>query len=292
VTEAGADRADTSGTRLAQADKAARFLALHGGPAPLLMPNPWDAGSARLLASLGFEALATTSSGFAATLGRLDGSVDREEALAHAASIVAATELPVSADLENCFADDPAGVATTVRLALDTGLAGCSVEDFGRGRDAHIYDAGLAAERVAAAAEAAHAGPVHLVITARAENHIRGHPDLADTIARLQAYQEAGADVLFAPGVVDIDDVRRLVASVDRPVNVLPGPGAPTVAELGEVGVSRISVGGSFAFAALAGVVDAARELRDQGTYEFRERSRVGLAAAREAFADTEESRS
>jgi 2-methylisocitrate lyase-like PEP mutase family enzyme len=290
VTEAGADRTDTSGAHPAQGDKAARFLALHGGPAPLLMPNPWDAGSAKLLASLGFDALATTSSGFAATLGRLDGSVDREEALAHAASIVAATELPVSADLENCFADDPAAVATTVRLALDTGLAGCSVEDFGRRPDAHIYDAGLAAERVAAAAEAAHAGPVHLVLTARAENHIRGHPDLADTIARLQAYQEAGADVLFAPGVIDLDEVRQLVASVDRPVNVLPGPGAPTVAELGEAGVRRISVGGAFAFAALAGVVEAARELRDQGTYGFRERSRVGLTAAREAFADTEES--
>jgi 2-methylisocitrate lyase-like PEP mutase family enzyme len=290
VTEAAADRTDTSGTHPAQGDKAARFLALHGGPAPLLMPNPWDAGSAKLLASLGFDALATTSSGFAATLGRLDGSVDREEALAHAASIVGATELPVSADLENCFADDPAAVATTVRLALDTGLAGCSVEDFGRRPDAHIYDAGLAAERVAAAAEAAHAGPVHLVLTARAENHIRGHPDLADTIARLQAYQEAGADVLFAPGVIDLDEVRQLVASVDRPVNVLPGPGAPTVAELGEAGVRRISVGGAFAFAALAGVVEAARELRDQGTYGFRERSRVGLTAARQAFADTEES--
>ena len=290
MTEAAADRTDTSGTHPAHGDKAARFLALHGGPAPLLMPNPWDAGSAKLLASLGFDALATTSSGFAATLGRLDGSVDREEALAHAASIVAATELPVSADLENCFADDPAAVATTVRLALDTGLAGCSVEDFGRRPDAHIYDAGLAAERVAAAAEAAHAGPVHLVLTARAENHIRGHPDLADTIARLQAYQEAGADVLFAPGVIDLDEVRQLVASVDRPVNVLPGPGAPTVAELGEAGVRRISVGGAFAFAALAGVVEAARELRDQGTYGFRERSRVGLTAAREAFADTEES--
>ena len=275
MTEAGADAAGTSGTRPTQADQAARFLALHGGPAPLLMPNPWDAGSAKLLASFGFEALATTSSGFAATLGRSDGAVSREEALVHAASIVAATDLPVSADLENCFADDPAGVATTVSLALDTGLAGCSVEDFGRRPDARIYDARLAAERVAAAAEAAHAGPVHLVITARAENHIRGNPDLADTIARLQAYQEAGADVLFAPGVTDLDEVR-------------PGPGAPTVAELGEVGVRRISVGGGFAFAALAGVVDAARELRDQGTYGFRERSRIGLTAAREAFADRE----
>ena len=276
-------------TQPSQADKAARFLALHGGPTPLLMPNPWDPGSARLLDWLGFEALATTSSGFAATLGRLDGSVSRDEALAHAASIVAATDRPVSADLENCFAHDPAGVATTVRLAVDTGLAGCSVEDFGRRPDAQIYDAGLAAERVAAAAEAAHAGPVHFVITARAENHIRGRPDLADTIARLQAYQEAGADVLFAPGLSDLDEVRQVVASVDRPLNVLPGLGAPTVAELGEAGVRRISVGGAFAFAALAGVVDAARELREQGTYGFRERSRVGLTAVREAFADTEE---
>jgi 2-methylisocitrate lyase-like PEP mutase family enzyme len=288
VTEGGAGPAHTSGTRRMQAEMAVRFLALHGGPAPLLMPNPWDAGSAKLLASLGFEALATTSSGFAATLGRLDGEVSREEALAHAASIVAATDVPVSADLENCFADDPDGVATTVRLALDTGLAGCSVEDFSRRPDARLYDARLATERVAAAAEAAHGEPVHLVVTARAENHIRGNPDLADTIARLQAYQEAGADVLFAPGVTDLDEVRQLVAAVDRPVNVLPGPGAPTVAELGEVGVKRISVGGGFAFAALAGVVDAARELRHQGTYGFRERSRIGLTAAREAFAETE----
>jgi 2-methylisocitrate lyase-like PEP mutase family enzyme len=271
-------------TELAQ-----RFLSLHRADRPLLMPNPWDRGSAVLLESVGFEALATTSSGFASTLGRLDGSVSREEALAHAATIVAATDRPVSADLENCFADDPAGVATTVRLAIDTGLAGCSVEDFGRRPDARIYDAGLAAERVAAAAEAAHAGPVHFVLTARAENLIRGRPDLADTIARLQAYQEAGADVLFAPGLHDLEQVRQVVASVDRPVNVLAGLGGPTVAELGEAGVRRISVGGAFAFAALAGVVDAARELREQGTYGFRERSQIGLAAAREAFAETRE---
>jgi 2-methylisocitrate lyase-like PEP mutase family enzyme len=289
VTDADAIPADTGETRASQADKAALFLSLHGGPDALLMPNPWDPGSARLLDWLGFEALATTSSGFASTLGRLDGSVSREEALSHAASIVAATDRPVSADLENCFADDPAGVATTVRLAIDTGLAGCSVEDFGRRPDARIYDAGLAAERVAAAAEAAHAGSVHFVLTARAENLIRGRPDLADTIARLQAYQEAGADVLFAPGLRDLEQVRQVVASVDRPVNVLAGLGGPTVAELGEVGVRRISVGGAFAFAALAGLVDAARELRQQGTYGFRERSQVGLAAAREAFAETGE---
>jgi 2-methylisocitrate lyase-like PEP mutase family enzyme len=289
VTEADATLADSGDTRPSQAAKAARFLSLHGGPDPLLMPNPWDPGSARLLDWLGFEALATTSSGFASTLGRLDGSVSREEALAHAATIVAATDRPVSADLENCFADDPAGVATTVRLAIDTGLAGCSVEDFGRRPDARIYDAGLAAERVAAAAEAAHTGPLHFVLTARAENLIRGRPDLADTIARLQAYQEAGADVLFAPGLHDLEQVRQVVASVDRPVNVLAGLGGPTVAELGEAGVRRISVGGAFAFAALAGVVDAARELREQGTYGFRERSQIGLAAAREAFAETRE---
>jgi 2-methylisocitrate lyase-like PEP mutase family enzyme len=284
-----AEAADNAEARPSQADKAARFLALHGGPTPLLMPNPWDVGSAKLLDWLGFEALATTSSGFASTLGRLDGSVSRDEALAHAASIVAATDLPVSADLENCFADDPAGVGSTVRLAVDTGLAGCSVEDFGRRPDARLYDAGLATERVAAAAEAAHAGPVHFVITARAENHIRGNPDLADTIARLQAYQEAGADVLFAPGLKDLAEVRQVVASVDLPVNVLPSLGGPTVGELGEVGVRRISVGGGFAFAALAAVVDAAHELREQGTYGFRERSQIGLTAVREAFADSGE---
>jgi 2-methylisocitrate lyase-like PEP mutase family enzyme len=284
-----AEAADNAEARPSQADKAARFLALHGGPTPLLMPNPWDVGSAKLLDWLGFEALATTSSGFASTLGRLDGSVSRDEALAHAASIVAATDLPVSADLENCFADDPTGVGSTVRLAVDTGLAGCSVEDFGRRPDARLYDAGLATERVAAAAEAAHAGPVHFVITARAENHIRGNPDLADTIARLQAYQEAGADVLFAPGLKDLAEVRQVVASVDLPVNVLPSLGGPTVGELGEVGVRRISVGGGFAFAALAAVVDAAHELREQGTYGFRERSQIGLTAVREAFADSGE---
>src|SRR6516225_7389088 len=177
-----------------QAAKADRFRALHQGPQPLLMPNPWDAGSAKLLAWLGFAALATTSSGFAATLGRLDGSVTRDEALAHAAVIAAATALPVSADLENCFADDPGGVARTVALAADTGLAGCSVEDFTGDDDELVYDIGLAAERVAAATEAAHAGPARLVLTARAENYLHGRPDLADTITRLQAYQAAGAD--------------------------------------------------------------------------------------------------
>jgi len=261
-----------------------RFLALHHGDSPLLMPNPWDRGSAGLLASLGFQALATTSSGFAATLGRLDGSVTRDEALRHAAEVAGATDVPVSADLENCFAHDPAGVAETVAEAAGTGLAGCSVEDYAGPADDSIYDAGLAAERVAAAVEAAHAGPVRLVITARAENLIHGRDDLDDTIARLQAYERAGADVLYAPGLVAVDDVRRVVSAVDRPVNVLARPGGPSVAELAGAGVARISVGGAFAFAGLGAVIEAGRELLDAGTYGFLDRAAVGAAAVRRAF--------
>ena len=264
--------------------KARRFLELHVPGRPLLLPNPWDQGSARLLAWLGFEALATTSSGFAATLGRLDGSVTREEAIGHAAAIVTATELPVSADLENGFADDPAGVADTVRLAAEAGLAGCSVEDATGDQDRPVYDAGLAADRVRAAAEAAHRGPVRLVLTARAENYLYGRPDLADTIARLQAYQAAGADVLYAPGISDLEEIRQLVASVDRPVNVLARPGVPAVAELAEAGVRRVSVGGAFAFAALGALVEAATELRDAGTYGFWGQAGAGSEAARSAF--------
>ena len=232
------------------------------------MPNPWDRGSARLLESLGFEALATTSSGFAATLGRLDGMVSRDEAIAHAAEIVEAVEVPVSADLENCFADDPAGVAETVSLALDAGLAGCSVEDYSGNETDTIYDAGLAAER-AAAAEAARSGERSLVLTARAENHIHGRDDLADTIARLRSFQEAGADVLFAPGVRELDQIRELVSSVDLPVNVLVLPGMAPVGELAEAGVSRISVGGAFAFAAYGAAATAGRELLESGTYGY-----------------------
>jgi 2-methylisocitrate lyase-like PEP mutase family enzyme len=265
--------------------RANRFLALHQSEQPLLLPNPWDRGSAILLASLGFQALATTSSGFAATLGRLDGSVTREEAIAHAAQIAQATDLPVTADLENGFADDPAGVAETVRLAAGAGLAGCSVEDFTGRPDAPIYDAVLATARVEAAAEAAHRGPVRLVLTARAENHLRGRHDLADTIARLQAYQEAGADVLYAPGLTRLDDIGHLVASVDRPVNVLARPGVPAVGELAEVGVRRVSVGGGFAFAALGAVVEAARALRKEGTYRFWGWASVGSQTTRSAFA-------
>jgi 2-methylisocitrate lyase-like PEP mutase family enzyme len=266
-----------------QSAKAARFLELHRPGNPLLLPNPWDLGSARLLASLGFAALATTSSGFALTLGRADGAVSRDEALAHAAAIVAATELPVSADLENCFADDAAGVAQTVELATETGLAGCSLEDFTGRADAPIYDIGPAAERVAAAAEAAHAGPVHLVLTARAENYLHGRPDLADTIARLQAYQAAGADVLYAPGLTSLDEIRQVVRAVDRPVNVLAVAGAPPVPELAKAGVSRVSVGGAFAFAALSALVDAATELRDQGTYGYLAGSAAGRRASQAA---------
>jgi 2-methylisocitrate lyase-like PEP mutase family enzyme len=263
---------------------ASRFLALHRRGRPLLLPNPWDRGSAVLLASLGFQALATTSSGFAATLGRPDGSVTREEAIAHAAQIVQATGLPVTADLENGFADDPAGVAETVRLAAETGLAGCSVEDFTGRQQEPIYDAARATARVEAAAEAAHGGPARLVLTARAENYLHGRPDLADTIGRLQAYQEAGADVLYAPGLTRLEDIAQVVSSLDRPVNVLARPGVPSVAELAEVGAGRISVGGGFAFAALGAMVEAARELLEHGTYGYWRQAAVGAEGARSAF--------
>lgn len=271
---------------LSQTDKAARFLELHRRDLPLLMPNAWDWGSTRLLASLGFEALATTSSGYAATLGRLDYSVTRSEALAHAANIVGATELPVSADFENGFADEPEAVAETVRLALDAGLAGCSIEDFSGDAEDPIYRLELAAERVAAAAKAAHSGPVRLVLTARAENFLHDRPDLEDTLARLQAYEEAGADVLYAPGITDAADIRRIIDSVARPVNILARPGSPPVAQLAELGVSRISVGGAFAFAALGALEKAAHELRYQGTYGYSELAATGLRAARRAFRD------
>lgn len=271
-------------TAVGQAEKAERFLALHRRGEPLLMPNAWDLGSAAILGSLGFQALATTSSGHAATLGRVDGSVTRDEALAHAAELSGSTDLPVSADLENAFADDPDGVAETIGLARDAGLAGCSLEDYaGRAADP-IYEPGLARERVVAAAEIAHSGPVRLVLTARAENHIHERQDLADTIARLQSFQEAGADVLFAPGLVSAHDIRRVVESVDRPVNVLARPGMPSVAELAALGVARISVGGAFAFAALGALCEAATELRDRGTYGYLERAAVGGRAARRAF--------
>ena len=265
----------------AQRELAARFLADHRAGRPLLLPNPWDAGSARILESLGFEALATTSSGHAATLGRLDGAVTRAEAIEHAAAIAAAVAVPVSADLENGFADEPAGVAATIEAALGAGLAGASIEDWS---GAEIYPLELAAERVAAAAAAAHAGPVHLVLTARAENHVRDRDDLDDTIARLRAFEAAGADVLYPTGLTALEDIRRVVDSVGAPVNVLVRPGSPSVAELAQAGVARISIGGAFAFASVAALVDAANEFRDQGTYSFLERAAAGSAAVRAAF--------
>ncbi len=263
---------------------AERFRALHRPGEPLLLPNPWDLGSARLLASLGFAALATTSSGFAATLGRRDGSVSAEEALEHAAAIVSATDLPVSADLENGFADSAEGVAETARGAVAAGLAGFSIEDFDGNAADPIYEIGRAAERVQAAAEVAHAGPAHVVLTARAENHLHGRDDLNDTVQRLQAYQEAGADVLYAPGPTSAEQLRAIISSVDRPVNVLARRGSPSVGELARLGASRISVGGAFAFAAIDGLVRAAVELRDEGTYGYAERSGAGAQAALEAF--------
>ena len=273
-------------TPVDRVEQAERFRALHEGPEPLLIPNAWDAGSAKLLVSLGFKAVATTSSGFAATLGRLDGYTMDDEALANAAVIVkAAGAAPVSADLENGFADEPSKVRITLLNALGVGLSGCSIEDYTGRADDPIYDAKFAAERVEAAAAIAHRGPVRMVLTGRAENFLHGRPDLDDTIARLQAYQEAGADVLYAPGLTALSDIRSVVTSVDRPVNVLALPNGPTVAELAEAGVRRISVGGAFAFAAYGALIEAARELLDQGTYGYWAKTEVGRSAVREVFA-------
>lgn len=265
---------------MALTGRAAEFLALHERGRPLLQPNAFDVGSARLLAGAGFAAIATTSSGFAATLGLRDGRVSREQALTHFRDLAAGVDIPVAADAENCYADDPAGVAETVRLAAATGLAGCSVEDYGRDDDA-IYDRGLAIERVTAAVEAAHGGDEQLVLTARAESLLHGGT-LDEAIARLQAFAEAGADVLFAPGLRKADDIRAVLTSVDKPVNVLAVPGCPTVAELAEMGAARISVGGSFTWTAYAAVLAAAQELRDTGTYSYGE----NLSAARSAIND------
>ena len=267
-----------------QAELADQFLRLHRPGDPLLMPNAWDIGSAVLLASLGFEALATTSGGFAASKGRLDGAMSRDEVIGHTKELAAATDLPLSADLENCFAHDPDGVAQTARDAIDAGVAGFSVEDFTGNDEDPIYALDLAAERVRAAVEVAHGDAMRIVVTARAENYIHGRPDLADTMARLQAYQEAGADVLFAPRVEDPAELRQLLSAVDVPVSVLAGPGAPNVAALAEMGVSRISVGGAFAVAAYGALVNAATELREQGTYGYWDLTKTGGRAVRAAF--------
>jgi 2-methylisocitrate lyase-like PEP mutase family enzyme len=253
------------------------FLDLHRPGDPLLMPNPWDVGSARILVSLGARAVATTSSGFAASLGRHDGSVTRDEALHHAAAIAAAVHIPVSADLEHCYADDPAGVAVTVALAKAAGLAGCSVEDFS---GSTIYDIGLATERVAAAVAAA---GDDFVVTARAENLLHGG-DLDDTILRLQRFQEAGAPVLFAPGLTTEEQIRAVIGSVDRPVNVLAVATAPPVARLAELGAARISTGGALAYAAYAALADAGRELLEQGSYGYWSAATAGRDVTTQAF--------
>jgi 2-methylisocitrate lyase-like PEP mutase family enzyme len=255
------------------------FLALHRPGAPLLMPNPWDAGSARLFAHLGFEALATTSSGSAASQGRPDGQLTRDEVLEHVRAIVLATALPVNADLEDGFAAAPEGVAETIRLAAQAGAAGASIEDY---RDGAILDPGLAAERVAAAAEAARSAG--LALTARAENHLRGRDDLADTVRRLQSFQEAGAHVLYAPGLVALADFERVVAELDLPVNALIAPGGPTVRELADAEVARISVGGNFNLVALGAVSAAARELQEGGPLRFWETAAEGRRIRSEAF--------
>jgi 2-methylisocitrate lyase-like PEP mutase family enzyme len=258
-----------------QADKAREFLELHVPGTPLLMPNPWDRGSAVVLASLGFRALATTSSGYAATLARRDGGVSRDEALAHAADLSAATDLPVSADLESGFGATPRDVGGTVALAVATGLAGLSIEDATGDPDAPIFERHTAVARIAAAAEQ----KGDLVLTARAENHLHGREDLDDTIARLVDYAGAGADALYAPGLVRIEDIARLVQAVPRPVNVLLRPGGPDVAALASAGVARISVGGAFAFTALGALVEVARELIESGTCSSWETARIGSAA-------------
>jgi len=231
-----------------------------------VMPNPWDVGSARLLESMGFPALATTSAGHAATLGRLDQHVTREELLEHAAAIVAAVDVPVSVDAERCFANDPEGVAETVRLLGRTGVAGCSIEDYDP-TSRSIDTIEVATERVAAAAEAAR--EEGLVLTARAENHFYGLGDLDDTIARLRAYREAGADVLYAPRLVDLDAIVRLVREVDGPVNALARAEGPSIPELASVGVRRVSTGGALAMAAYGALVRGARELLDSGTSTY-----------------------
>jgi len=256
-----------------QAEKAETFRGLHHRDHAFIIPNPWDVGTARLLETLGFEALATTSAGFAFSIGTPDGAVGREQMLVHAAQIAAATDLPVSADLENCYADDPQGAADTVRLAAKAGLAGCSVEDVPEGRGRGPYELSLAAERVRAAAEAAHSMPFPFTLTARAENYIIGRPDLRDTIARLQAFQEAGADVLYAPGLKTREEIVAVVRSVDRPVNVIMGlQGVQlNLDELSEMGVKRISVGSALSRGALSTFYRAALQMKEHKTFTFAE---------------------
>jgi 2-methylisocitrate lyase-like PEP mutase family enzyme len=256
-----------------QAEKGRAFRALHERTRAFIIPNPWDAGTARLLAHLGFEALATTSAGFAFSVGQRDNTVDRDTMMAHVSAIAAATDLPVSGDLENGFGDSPEAVAETIRLAAAAGLAGGSIEDLSGRMGGTIYEIGHAVERIRAAAEVARGLPFPFTLTARAENYLVGRPDLHDTIARLQAYQEAGAHVLYAPGLRSKDDIAAVVSAVDRPVNVVMGlTGVQlSLADLSAIGVRRISVGSALSRAALGAFLRAATEMRDHGTFTFAE---------------------
>ncbi|HXA96485.1 MAG TPA: isocitrate lyase/phosphoenolpyruvate mutase family protein [Candidatus Dormibacteraeota bacterium] len=259
---------------VSQTDKAVRFRALHEAPGSFVIPNPWDAGSARILAALGFRALATSSGASAGTLGRRDGKVTREEALAHARAIVGATDLPVAADLERGFGDAPAAAAETIRLGASVGLVGGSIEDATGDKQKPLYDIGHATERVAAAVESARALPFPFTLTARSENFLRGNPSLDDTIKRLQAFEKAGADVLMAPGLPDLAAVRAVCAAVSKPVNFMVGIKGKsfTVAELTAAGVKRISLATSLYRTAMSGLIDAAREVADKGTFGYVDR--------------------
>lgn len=270
---------------LNRAEKIENFRALHERPGAFVIPNPWDVGTARVLASLGFEALATTSAGLAFSLGLPEGVVPREQALAHCRDIVVATDLPVSADLEKGFGDDPDSVAEIIRAAAETGLAGCSIEDFSGRPEDPIFAFDHAVERIAAAVEATRSLPHGFVLTARAENFLHGRPDLDDTIRRLQAFESAGAEVLYAPGLKSLDDIRTLCAAVTRPVNVVMGmPGATFgMAELAEAGAKRISVGSAFARLAFGALIRAAREITEQGTFTF-SKDAAGFAELEDIF--------
>ncbi len=256
---------------LAQVEKALTFRALHERESAFLMPNPWDVGTARLLAQMGFAALGTTSAGYAFSVGQRDNTVERSQMMAHASAMVSATDLPVSGDLENGFGDSPEIVAETIRLAADAGLVGGSIEDATGREDQPLYGIEHAVERVRAAAEVVRSLPFAFTLTARAENYLHGRPDLKNTIQRLQAFQEAGADVLYAPGLTTKADIAAVVSSVDRPVNILMGmPGvAWNLAELSAIGVKRVSVGSALARAALGAFLRAAREMQERGTFAF-----------------------
>ncbi|MGH7154069.1 MAG: isocitrate lyase/PEP mutase family protein [Acetobacteraceae bacterium] len=268
-----------------QAEKAAAFRALHERPGAFIIPNPWDAGTARVLASMGFEALATTSLGLANMLGRADSHVTRAEVIDNCRAIAAATTLPVNADLENCFSHEPEAAAEAIRLAAQAGAVGGSIEDFTGDPANPIYDFDLSVARVRAAVRVAHSLPIPFMLTARAENLIRGRADMGDTIRRLQAYEAAGADVLYAPGLRTLAEVRVAVGAVSKPFNVVTGWLQPdiTLAQLGEAGARRISVGGALSRLALAAFVKAARSMHDQGSFAWMQEM-IGMAELGKMF--------